>query len=326
MEDPDLTSETIGLLQESQQASSYQNTSFPSSSSSSSSAADETSSLPSVDDVESGAFKMRSIPQAAPATTSTASGAAPAHASYGSIPTRIPDRIDGDGRDGRGGGGANIEHDVVARFRERQRQAEAKAREFARDILETTNLKDSSWMTQVFALLCISLLTAGLAYIFVTYERMPSNVIITNADDDLSAKSSSKPHVVFVLADDLGWNSLGYMDYDLDFATPKLTSMASQGIVLDSYYAQEVCTPSRAALMTGRHPLTTGMQYSIIMPTTSWGLNLDETTMAEAFKQNGYATHMVGKWHLGHFSPRFLPTARGFDSFTGYLSGESYYW
>ena len=68
------------------------------------------------------------------------------------------------------------------------------------------------------------------------------------------------PNFVFVLADDMGWNSMGYEDYDLTFASPYLTAMSQNGIVMSNYYAQEVCTPSRAALLTGRYPLTIGMQ------------------------------------------------------------------
>ena len=137
---------------------------------------------------------------------------------------------------------------------------------------------------------------------------------------------SEKPHIVFLLADDLGWNSIGYEEYDLTFATPYLSEYAAKGIIMDNYYAQEVCTPSRAALLTGRLPLTVGMQYSIVQPTASWGLPLEETTIADILQSEGYKTHMLGKWHLGHFSPRYLPTARGFDTFLGYLNGESYYW
>ncbi len=64
--------------------------------------------------------------------------------------------------------------------------------------------------------------------------------------------SDVSPHIVFILSDDLGWNSLGYENYDLDFATPYLTAMAESGVILTNYYTQEVCTPSRAALLTGR--------------------------------------------------------------------------
>lgn len=143
---------------------------------------------------------------------------------------------------------------------------------------------------------------------------------------EVTTATNSKPHIVFILADDLGWNSIGYKDYDLSFATPVLTNLAKQGIIMDNYYTQEMCSPSRAALMTGRYPLSVGMQYHMIEETLAIGLNLNETTFPEVLQANGYSTHMVGKWDLGHYSPRHLPTARGFDSFTGYLNGENYYW
>jgi arylsulfatase A-like enzyme len=80
----------------------------------------------------------------------------------------------------------------------------------------------------------------------------------TEAPAPRKSSDSVKPNFVFILADDLGWNSLGYLNYDLNFTTPTLTSLAQQGIIMGSYYAQEVCTPSRAALLTGRYPLSIG--------------------------------------------------------------------
>lgn len=137
---------------------------------------------------------------------------------------------------------------------------------------------------------------------------------------------AAKPHVVLVIADDLSWNSLGYVDEKLSYATPVLTSLAQQGIIMNNFYAQEVCTPSRASLLTGRYPLSVGMQYGMIQATAEWGLPLDETTIAQVLKDEGYHTHLLGKWHLGYFSPKYLPTARGFDDFVGFLNGEEYYW
>ena len=147
------------------------------------------------------------------------------------------------------------------------------------------------------------------------------------ADDDGEEwDGSNKPHIIYILADDMGWNSVGYQDYDLSFVTPTLTSLAQGGVILDNFYAQEVCTPARASLLTGRYPLTVGMQYSMVQTAIPWGLDLHETTLATALKSDDYATHALGKWHLGHYTPRFLPTARGFDTFFGFLNGESYYW
>ena len=134
------------------------------------------------------------------------------------------------------------------------------------------------------------------------------------------------PNIVFILADDLGWNSIGYQDYDLSFATPHLTSLARDGLILSNYYSQEVCTPARAALLTGRYPLSIGMQFSVVDTRTPWGLNLGEQTIADVLSEHGYVTRALGKWHLGHHSPKFLPTARGFDSFVGFLNGDNHYY
>lgn len=150
----------------------------------------------------------------------------------------------------------------------------------------------------------------------------PSNVIQT----DVAVTDTSRPNFIILVADDLGWNSIGYTDNELEFATPTLTKLAKSGLIMGNYYAQEVCSPSRAALLTGRYPLSAGMQYGMVAATAEWGLPLDEITLAEVLQDEGYKTHMLGKWHLGYFSPLFLPTARGFDDYIGYVNGENYYW
>ena len=118
----------------------------------------------------------------------------------------------------------------------------------------------------------------------------------------------------------------GYKEWDHSFATPMLTGMAQEGLIMSNYYAQEVCTPSRAALLTGRYPLSSGMQYGVIDTRVPWGLDLSEQTLAEVLRDAGYKTHALGKWHLGHHTPKYLPTARGFESFVGFLNGDSYYY
>ncbi len=140
------------------------------------------------------------------------------------------------------------------------------------------------------------------------------------------SSSSSYPHIIFILADDLGWNSIGYEDFDLTFASPYLTEYASKGLILSNYYAQEMCSPSRASLLTGRYPLSIGMQWGMVELAKMWGMSVGETTLAEVLKDEGYKTHLVGKWDLGHYSPCLLPTARGFNTYTGYLNGENYYY
>lgn len=130
------------------------------------------------------------------------------------------------------------------------------------------------------------------------------------------------PHIVFVLADDLGWNDIGYQSTDLGECTPFLDQLAADGIKLTNYYTQQSCTPSRAALMTGKYPIRIGMQHGVIMADQPWGLSTDEALLPQYLQDAaGYATHIIGKWHLGHYTEAHLPQARGFDTFFGYYSG-----
>lgn len=114
------------------------------------------------------------------------------------------------------------------------------------------------------------------------------------ANQDSTSPTTTMPNFIMIVADDLGWNSLGYNDDDIAFATPILTNMARKGITLGNYYAQEVCSPSRGSLLTGRYPLSIGMQYGMVAANAEWGMSLDETTIAEVLKDNHYTTHMLG--------------------------------
>jgi len=135
-----------------------------------------------------------------------------------------------------------------------------------------------------------------------------------------AADFNTMPNIIFFLADDVGYSSLG------EDITPFLTTLRSQGIGIENYYTQESSTPSRASLLTGRHPLTLGLQKFEHSVTETGGLSLDETIVSEVLKDNGYATYLYGKWNLGNQSPRYLPTARGFDEFLGFLDGYNNYW
>lgn len=138
--------------------------------------------------------------------------------------------------------------------------------------------------------------------------------------------TTSQPNFVFILADDLSWNSMGYMHYDLESFSPTLTAMAESGVIMSNFYAQEICTPSRVALMTGRYPSTVGMQYHEVTTVMEFGLSLDETLFPEVMRDAGYTNYMIGKWNLGHYTPQYLPTARGFDQYLGYLGAEMFPW
>ena len=118
---------------------------------------------------------------------------------------------------------------------------------------------------------------------------------------------------------------MGYHSLSTDL-TPFLMSMRANGVILGKYYSQEVCTPTRASFLTGRYPISLGWQKNEASAFETGGLGLEETTLAEVLQTNGYSTYMFGKWNMGNSSPRYLPTARGFDYFLGYLDGFTNYW
>lgn len=127
------------------------------------------------------------------------------------------------------------------------------------------------------------------------------------------------PNVVIIFCDDLGYGDLACFGSP-NIRTPHLDRMAAEGQKWTSFYvASPVCTPSRAALMTGRYPVRNGMMSArrvVLFPNSGGGLPAKEVTLAELLKQKGYATGAFGKWHLGHL-PQFLPTAQGFDTYFG---------
>lgn len=133
------------------------------------------------------------------------------------------------------------------------------------------------------------------------------------------ASAERRPNVVVILADDLGYGDLGCYGHPT-IRTPNLDRMAAEGLRFTQFYsAGEVCTPSRAALLTGRLPIRSGMcggKRRVLFPDSGGGLPAEETTLAEKLKEAGYSTACVGKWHLGHL-PDFLPTRHGFDSYFG---------
>lgn len=130
----------------------------------------------------------------------------------------------------------------------------------------------------------------------------------------------SRPHIVFMLADDLGRADCGFMG-GKDIQTPHLDKLAKAGAILDQFYVQPVCSPTRAALITGRYPMRHGLQVGVVRPWAQYGLPLDERTLPQALKEGGYETAIVGKWHLGDFEPAYLPTKRGFDHQYGHYNG-----
>lgn len=132
-----------------------------------------------------------------------------------------------------------------------------------------------------------------------------------------STSSFRPPNVIILLADDQGWGDLSHSG-NTDISTPNIDQLAAHGASFDRFFVNPVCSPTRAEFLTGRYHTRSGV-YS----TSAGGerLDLDETTIAEVFKQAGYHTAAFGKWHNGMQAP-YHPNARGFDEFYGFCSGH----
>jgi len=133
-----------------------------------------------------------------------------------------------------------------------------------------------------------------------------------------------RPHIVILLADDLGWADAGF--HGSEIRTPSLDRLASQSLQLERFYSCPVCSPTRSALMTGRYPMRFGIQYTVVRPWSNYGVPLDERLMPQSFQAAGYETAMAGKWHLGHGRREFFPSAHGFDHSYGHFNGAIDYY
>src|SRR5688500_2061522 len=133
------------------------------------------------------------------------------------------------------------------------------------------------------------------------------------------ASAAQRPNIIVILADDLGSGDVGWRGSEIK--TPNLDKLARGGARLEQFYVQPVCSPTRAALMTGRYPMRYGLQTSVVRPWSTYGLSLEERMLPVALKEAGYVTAISGKWHLGHATPEYLPTRRGFDHQYGHYMG-----
>jgi arylsulfatase A-like enzyme len=168
------------------------------------------------------------------------------------------------------------------------------------------------------------LLAAGIAAF--TFNQSQTSVETSLDAEQPSTTSTTAPHVVFMLIDDMGLNDIGYLSTDLSAMTPTLDTLAKGGIILEKYYSMQLCTPARSAFLTAKLPIKLGMQYENIHPSMPWGLPANEKIAPQYFRKAGYKCYVVGKWNQGHHANEFMPTSRGFDSFVGYLSDEINYY
>lgn len=132
-----------------------------------------------------------------------------------------------------------------------------------------------------------------------------------------SAEPRRKPNFIIVLCDDLGYGDIEPTG-GKSIPTPNLNRLAREGLVLTDYYApQNICTPSRAGMLTGRYPIRTGLGWGAILQFEKRTLPLSEVTIPHALKPAGYVSGLFGKWHLGHQGPDWQPTKHGFDRAVG---------
>lgn len=171
-----------------------------------------------------------------------------------------------------------------------------------------------------------AVLLATATLLFLSGCQTPQRVAASAASTRTlsgEAKGLAHPNIVIILADDMGWRDVGY--HGSEIKTPNIDALAAKGVTLDRYYAQPTCSPTRSALMTGHSPMRLGVvqPLSKLVPT---GLPLSEKLLPQYLKEANYQTVMAGKWHLGGHQRAYLPNARGFDQFYGYVNGGIGYW
>lgn len=139
-----------------------------------------------------------------------------------------------------------------------------------------------------------------------------------------AAAAQRRPNIVIIVADDLGWNTVGY--HQGFAATPNIDRIARAGVELDRFYVSPMCSPTRAGLMTGRYPMRFGMAQSVVRPWMKHGLPPEERTLPEALGEAGYAHRgAFGKWHLGHLASQWHPLSQGFTRYKGCFNGAADY-
>lgn len=152
------------------------------------------------------------------------------------------------------------------------------------------------------------------------FSLLTSAMTLVTASNSACA-ADNKPNIVYIVADDLGWKDVGF-NGATDIKTPNIDKLAATGARLEQFYAQPMCTPTRAALLTGRYPNRYGLQTIVIPSVSTYGLATDEWLLPQALKEAGYQTAIIGKWHLGHGDRKYWPKQRGFDYQYGPLIGE----
>lgn len=180
-------------------------------------------------------------------------------------------------------------------------------------------------------LVVLIILIAAFAFFKLKYRTSPSSTYEFASSETANIAELVKtreadappPNVVIILADDLGYADVGY--HGSDIQTPSIDRLAQEGMRLERFYVTPFCSPTRAALMTGRDPIKLGVAHAVFMAWDNGGVSPTEHFMPESFKAAGYDTAMVGKWHMGHTIEQHTPNARGFDHFYGHFNTDVNY-
>ena len=150
-------------------------------------------------------------------------------------------------------------------------------------------------------------------------------ILLSSVTALAQAQPARRPNVILIVADDLGWNGVGY--HGGFVKTPNIDRIARSGVELDRFYVSPMCSPTRAGLLTGRYPMRYGMGRSVVRPWAKYGLPPEERTLPEALGDAGYAHRgAFGKWHLGHLAPQWHPLSQGFTEFRGCYNGAADYY
>lgn len=148
--------------------------------------------------------------------------------------------------------------------------------------------------------------------------------LLTGNLKNACGQSAQRPNIIIILADDLGWGDVGF--HGSKIKTPHLDQLAKEGVILSRYYTAPICSPTRAGLMTGRYPNRFGLRQTVVPPWSSFGVDVTEEYIPQMLQQAGYANRaVIGKWHLGHASRKYLPLQRGFTHFYGHYNGAINY-
>jgi arylsulfatase A-like enzyme len=164
-------------------------------------------------------------------------------------------------------------------------------------------------------------LVLGVGSILKSNSSSVSNLLEKTEENNNieSLSTTTNPNIFLFTVDDLGWNDIGYNSGDLEHATPYVNEIVKKSIKLSQYYTQPSCTPSRVTMMTGKFAYKNGFQNYELVATDYIGVPLSNKMMPEYMSDLGYKTIGFGKWNIGHCNEKYLPSARGFDHFIGYL-------